>query len=230
MRNFTTIFITICILSLQTVMAAPSPRVHHYDHSNGGINEYVYDLKQSTYTGSATEGSATVYNFSGGISVSNVKGKGYAAGTSATKTVKYSAGVEYTIALPQGMKVQKVKFYGYDNYADADSYISQCNGKTFGASEYVFPAKNSSGTAVLTAGTVDFGETPATGSITFTLGGKQCALTISLYEPDGTQSIVTVHMSENSSHLLYDLNGRIINTGLPSGICVKDGRKIFFRK
>ena len=48
MRNLTTIFITICILSFQTVMAVPSPRVRHYDHSNGGINEYVYDLRQDS--------------------------------------------------------------------------------------------------------------------------------------------------------------------------------------
>ena len=216
-----------CLNMINTEYPAWKQRMEEKNESEG---YNVYALNQSTFTGSATEGSATVYNFSGGISVSNVKGKGYAAGTSATKTVKYSAGVEYTITLPQGMKAQKVKFYGYDNYADADAYISKCNGKTFAATEYVFPAKDSNNTAILTANTVDFGETPATDNITFTLGGKQCALTISLYEPDGTVDILTVRKPENSSDILYDLNGHPVSDGKAAGICVKDGRKIFFRK
>ena len=76
----------------------------------------------------------------------------------------------------------------------------------------------------------DFGETPATDNITFTLGGKQCALTISLYEPDGTMDILTVRMPENSSGILYDLNGRPVSEGKAAGIRVSGSKKILIRK
>lgn len=60
------------------------------------------------------------------------------------------------------MAVDKIKFYGYDNYAEADAYISELNGTTYNSTEYVFPAKDANGTAQLTSHTIEFADQPAT--------------------------------------------------------------------
>jgi PelA/Pel-15E family pectate lyase len=159
-----------------------------------------YELSAVTYLSSES----TTYNFQDGLTVSNTAGKGYATGSS--NTVKYSANVDYTITLPKSLSVEKIAFYGYDNY-DADAYLSQLNGVTYASTDYVFPAKVG-GTAVFVTHTIDLASNPATGTLGFKLGNKQCCLIVTLYGklPTGVEKVIHVGPIE-SVKWLY--NGRV---------------------
>jgi len=170
----------------------------------------TYPLTTETYTGSTTGDPTIIYNFSGGISISNDKGKGYATGLSSIKSIKYSAGVKYTIQLPKGLTVDKIKFYGYDNYADADAYISTLNGTSYNSTEYVFPAKDAAGNATLTSHTFDFSEQPVQGTIEFIINGKQCGLAITLYSKDSTSGIENTLKNEQNNVKKFFRNGQLL--------------------
>lgn len=127
------------------------------------------------------------YTFTDGFVVSNQNGKTYQMGNNST--VKFSARTQYSITIPEGLQVSKIAFYGYDNY-DADAYLSELNGKTFGTSDYVFPAKVEGAPQYVThlidlTATTDNGTSPAdapgSNRLTFTLGSKQCCLKVFLY-------------------------------------------------
>ena len=167
------------------------------DAQNEAGDATLYELSAITYESSET----TTYKFKDGFTVSNTAGKGYGAGT--TNTVKYSAGVEYTIGIPQGFSVQKVVFYGYDNY-DVDAYISKLNGVSYTPADYVFPAKVGT-TATFAKHTFDLASNPVTGTLAFTLGSKQCCLIISLYckTPTGIEKVVNIN-PDAPSKWLYD--------------------------
>ena len=170
----------------------------------------TYPLTTETYTGSTTGDPTITYNFSGGISISNDKGKGYATGLSSIKSIKYSVGVKYTIQLPKGLTVDKIKFYGYDNYADADAYISTLNGTNYNSTEYVFPAKDAAGNATLTSHTFDFSEQPVQGTIEFIINGKQCGLAITLYSKDSTSGIENTLKNEQNNVKKFFRNGQLL--------------------
>lgn len=156
------------------------------DAQNEAGDATLYELSSDTYLTSVE----TTYNFKDGFTITNAGGKGYAKGTS--NTVKYSANVVYTISIPKELSVVKAVFYGYDNY-DVDAYISQLNGVTYEATDYVFPAKVD-GVASSVSHTFDFSSRPVAGSLAFTLGSKQCCLTITLYckSTSGIEEVVVV--------------------------------------
>jgi hypothetical protein len=129
----------------------------------------------------------TTYAFDGSITITNAKNKSYATGKS--NTIKYSAN-EYVVHLPEGMKIAKVSFYGYDNYADADAYIKKFNGTTYGATDYVFPAKTGSDNFVYVTHTFDVSDAPITDEFSFSIGSKQCCLIITLFAAQDTPYIV----------------------------------------
>ena len=158
-----------------------------------GEDYVTLDLSSSTYS---TSNPTTTYLFDGGVSVANGNSKAYATGKS--NTIKYSANVTYTVQLPAGMKVEKVKFYGYDNY-DTDACISNFNGTAFGSSDYVFPAKDSSGNMTYVSHTLDASAVPAGGSFTFTLGAKQCCLIITLYQKAETNGVEGLTIASTSN-------------------------------
>lgn len=180
------------------------------DAQNEAGEATLYELSKVTYETSETT-TATVYKFNDGFTISNSGGKGYDAGTS--NTVKYSANVEYTIGIPEGLSVVKVTFYGYDNY-DVDAYISKLNGVTYGSTDYVFPAKVD-GTTTSVGHTFDLASAPVTGTLPFTLGSKQCCLVISLYctSATGIEEIIVVNPSAPVKRIQ---NGQVV--------IVKEGR------
>lgn len=184
-----------CLNVINVEYPAWLQRIKDQEESAGYV---TYALSSETYTGSTTSGSTTSYNFSGGISISNEKGKAYAPGLSSVKGIKYSAGVKYTITLPDGITVDKIKFYGYDNYAEADAYISNLNGVTYNSTEYVFPAKDENGNVTLTSHTFDFSEQPASGNIDFTVAGKQCGLAITLFCKDSASGVTDITTDNRS--------------------------------
>ncbi len=189
----------------------------------------LYQLSQSTYTGSTENGSTITYDFADGISVSNEKGKKYGPGMSSSNTVKYSANVDYTIHLPEGMTVSEVRFTGYDNYADMDAYISRCGSESFSPSDLVFPAKDDSGNVTMVTHSVDLKENPATGELRFAIGAKQCALLITLCTPASGSGLNEVTVSPSEPDGWYDLQGRPVETPSRPGIYVSSGHKMIVR-
>lgn len=119
--------------------------------------------------------------FKDGIKVSNNKSKAYSTGKDGT--VKFSS-ADYTMTLPEGKRVEKVTFAGYDNYDKVDAYLKSLNGVTFTETQYVFPAKVN-GEAQNVTHTIKL-STPATGTLTFNIANKQTCLIITLYCSDAT--------------------------------------------
>ena len=189
-------------------------------------------LSQSTYTG--TSGASSPWLFSAGYSITNSNSKAYATGSELG--IKFSTGVQFAVNLPTGISVDTVKFVGYDNYATADSYISELNGTTYGTTDYVFKQKTASGTYIVCTNTIPL-STPVSGSLTFALGGNQTVMYIVLSTRTSTglktQTILTA--DPNTPINVYTLDGRLVRhnvirsqatVGLANGVYVVDRQKI----
>lgn len=169
-----------------------------------------------------TDGTSSTATFSNGFSISNEKGKTYGVG-SGTNYIKYSAN-QYTIIIPDGIKIAKMDIEGKDNYADADAYIGEINGKSYDATTYIFP-KNKS----VKKYTVEF-DSPVEHTLTFTPKVKQCILAFTLYT-DATSSIasITVDNKLMADTNIYDLSGRVVaqkgSEGLKKGIYIFNNKK-----
>ncbi|MBR6979699.1 MAG: pectate lyase [Prevotella sp.] len=155
------------------------------------VEDYSFTITETTYVES---NNTTTWVFQDGFSVTNRNDKGFTTGK--LNGIKYSAGVQYTIHLPEDFKVEKMTFTGYDNYAEADAYIKECNGTEYPSTQYVFPKKDGSGAYTVVAHDIAFA-TPATGTITFTPAGKQVVLNITLSGRKGSEPAI----------LLGDANG-----------------------
>ena len=145
----------------------------------------------------------TAGSFSNGFSISNEKGKTYDIG-SGTNYIKYSAN-QYTIIIPDGIKIAKMDIEGKNNYTDTDAYIGEINGKNYDASTYIFPKDKS-----VKKYTVEF-DSPVEHTLTFTPKVKQCILAFTLYT-DATNSIAGI-ISDNKNiadNNVYDLSGRLV--------------------
>ena len=137
-----------------------------------------YMIAASTNTGSNT---TSEYNFTHNgaqFTVTNTKSKGYSAGNE--DGVKYSAGVQYTITIPEGCSVNGIKFSGYNNYKETNAYIGEVNGTTYESSKYTYPMKDGEGNSTSKEYTIQFAD-PVTNSLTFTPQGNQCVWAITLY-------------------------------------------------
>ncbi len=188
------------------------------DALNQAGDAVIYELSSDTY-----EEGAMTYLFGGGFTISNTSGKQYSTGK--TGTIKYSAGVEYLIGIPNGLSVVKISFYGYDNY-DVDAYLQKLNGVSYGSDDYVFPAKVD-GDMRYVNHTVDLSQNPVSGTLDFSLGAKQCCLVISLYckAPTGGLEEIKVFdqdrvvKSLKDGRIVIEKNGKLYDT---SGLHVKN--------
>ena len=178
----------------------------------------VYTLNSKTLT----NGTSSTATFSNGFSISNEKGKTYGVG-SGTNYIKYSAN-QYTIIIPDGIKIVKMDIEGNDNYTDADAYIGEINGKSYDATTYIFPKDKS-----VKKYTVEF-DSPVEHTLTFTPKVKQCILAFTLYT-DATSSIagITVDNKLMADTNIYDLSGRVVAQkgyeGLKKGIYIFNNKK-----
>ena len=174
------------------------------------------------------------WTFEGGYTITNNKSKGYATGSN--NGIKYSSGVDFTVKLPEGVQIASVEMTGYDNYADGDSYIASLNGKTYSATDYVFPRKDSNGSAVMATHKIDF-ETPASGSFGLRFGGKQVVVSMILTpaKANGVDEVQIVPMPEYVD--VYSMGGQLLRKavyykralhGLPSGMYVVGGRTLYW--
>ena len=185
----------------------------------------VTDTKGPFTLNSKTLTDKTAGSFSNGFAISNEKGKTYDAG-SGTNYIKYSAN-QYTIIIPDGIKIVKMDIEGKDNYTDADAYLGEINGKSYDASTYVFPKDKS-----LKKYTVEF-DSPVEHTLTFTPKVKQCILQFTLYTETSTgiQPIAAIAKVNNNN--IYDLSGRMVKLnakaedlqGLKKGIYIYNNKK-----
>ena len=182
----------------------------------GEVQDISVTLSASTNTGA---NSSSSYSFQGGYTISNTKSKSYATGND--NGIKYSAGVQYTINLPEDVGVEKVIFSGYDNYTDTDAYLGELAGMTFPATDYVFPKTKES-----VVHTVELPKATY-GNITFTPQGKQVVLSITLVGKKGSVTSVIDNVGKKeqpaSTHY-YNMQGQRVTPGF-RGIVIRDGRK-----
>lgn len=182
----------------------------------------VTDTKGPFTLNSKTLTDATAGTFSNGFSISNENNKKYDVG-SGTNYIKYSAN-QYTIIIPDGIKIAKMDIEGKDNYADADAYIGEINGKSYDATTYIFPKDKS-----VKKYSVEFAS-PVEHTLTFTPKVKQCILAFTLYT-DATSSIagITVDNKLMADTNIYDLSGRVVAQkgyeGLKKGIYIFNNKK-----
>ena len=176
----------------------------------------VYTLNNKTLTDKEAG------TFNNGFSISNEKGKKYDVG-SGTNYIKFSAN-QYTIIIPDGIKIAKMDIEGKNNYTEADAYIGEINGKSYDATTYIFPKDKS-----VKNYTVEF-DTPVEHTLTFTPKVKQCILAFTLYT-DATSSIagITVDNKLMADTNIYDLSGRVVAQkgyeGLKKGIYIFNNKK-----
>lgn len=185
----------------------------------------VTDTKGPFTLNSKTLTDKTAGSFSNGFAISNEKGKIYDTG-SGTNYIKYSAN-QYTIIIPDGIKIVKMDIEGKDNYTDADAYLGEINGTSYDASTYVFPKDKS-----LKKYTVEF-DSPVEHTLTFTPKVKQCILQFTLYTETSTgiQPIAAIAKVNNNN--IYDLSGRMVKLnakaedlqGLKKGIYIYNNKK-----
>ena len=143
-------------------------------------------------------------SFSNGFAISNEKGKSYDVG-SGTTYIKFSAN-QYTIIIPDGVKITKMDIEGRNNYSDADAYIGEINGTSYDATAYAFPKDKS-----VKNYTVEF-NSPVEHTLTFTPKVKQCILQFTLYTDTSTgiKNITTIAQPANNN--VYDLSGRVVKS------------------
>lgn len=143
-------------------------------------------------------------SFNNGFAISNEKGKSYDVG-SGTTYIKYSAN-QYTIIIPDGVKITKMDIEGRNNYSDADAYIGEINGTSYDATAYAFPKDKS-----VKNYTVEF-KSPVEHTLTFTPKVKQCILQFTLYTDTSTgiKNITTIAQPANNN--VYDLSGRVVKS------------------
>ena len=165
-----------------------------------------YEISNQTHTADI---STTEWGFSDGITVSNNKSKTYA---NSSNLVKFSV-ASYTIKLPKNVSINRIVFEGRDNYDDADAYISEVNGETFGATDYVFPKDKSMQTYSIAL------STPATGTLTFTTKVKQICAIIRLYSSTST-GISTVRGNKQMQERVFTIDGREVRGKEGKGIYI----------
>ncbi len=145
---------------------------------------------------STTKGTASPWTFDGDYIISNGGGKTYDPSATAPY-VKFSAGVQYTISLPEGVYVKAVTFDGFNNRKDTDpavdAYMKEVNGTEYAATDYVFPGDKS-----IVSHKIDFASTVAD-QLTFTPESKQLCLSITLYTTDTPTGIEAVQSTESKA-------------------------------
>ena len=164
----------------------------------------ITDTKGPFTLNSKTLTDKTAGSFNNGFAISNEKGKKYDVG-SGTTYIKYSAN-QYTIIIPDGVKITKMDIEGRNNYSDADAYIGEINGTSYDATAYAFPKDKS-----VKNYTVEF-NSPVEHTLTFTPKVKQCILQFTLYTDTSTgiKNITTIAQPANNN--VYDLSGRVVKS------------------
>ena len=196
------------------------------------VSSLNFTISAATYDGATV---ATIWEFQKGFTVSNSNNKPYATGSD--NRIKFSNGTQFTINLPSGIAVDSVNFEGYNNYAGTDAYLSELNGVSFTASQYVFTQKTASGSAVICSRTIPF-SSPVSAPFSFTFAGNQVVLKITVYYKTvstGVDSAFLSPLDPNGLTNIYSIDGKLLRANvvrrdvrknLSKGIYIIDKQKI----
>ena len=144
------------------------------------------------------------WTFSNGCSMTMSTAKDYSTSSSCgIKSIKYSNNVTYTIHLPEGISISSIDFQGFATDDNADGYLAELNGKTFGATDYVFPSRTG-GEAV--SYNIEL-ENSVSGSISMKFV-KQVGMRITLHTATNIDGINSIMSNEETNVPVYDLTGR----------------------
>lgn len=187
------------------------------------VGPFTFDSK------TLTDGTTTEATFSNGFTISN-SDKTYSVG-SGTNYIKYSANRQYTINIPDGIKITKMYIEGKDNYNDADAYIGEIHGVSYDATTYPFPKDQT-----VQKYTVNF-PTPVEHTLTFTPKTKQVILKIILYTEESTGITTITSNKQATSNNVYDLTGKLLLTNaseaqiksLKAGVYIVNNRKFVIK-
>lgn len=186
----------------------PSPD----DSQQGETSEYI--ISPATHQDG--------WNF-GDITISS--SKDYAEGhvDSDFTGIKFSRNTNYTINLPQGVKVTSVDVKGYSN-GDGTAFVQTLGDNTFTASDYTYASKvTSSHNYVLT--------NPAIGTMVFRPSGDNqmvAALTLYASASAGISYIWTDNLCNGNDNAYYTLQG-IRVTHPTKGFYIKNGKKVIIK-
>ena len=211
-----------------------------YSNLENYINSLVADITTAPNMGGETTGSTVSeseepvastlditpetangdWTFSNGCSITISTAKSYSTSKSCgIQSIKYSNNVTYTIHLPEGVAVSSIDFTGFTNEDNVDGYLAELNGKTFSASDYVFPSRT--GNKVVSYN-VKF-DTPVSGSVSVKFV-KQVGMRMTLNTISST-GIAPIKIENASDSKTFNLGGQF--TGKNSkGIVIQNGKKI----
>ncbi|MBQ2524733.1 MAG: hypothetical protein II541_11050, partial [Prevotella sp.] len=154
----------------------------------------------STQTNNSTANANDIWRFNNGFEIRNNNGKGYSTGLD--NCIKYSAGVPFTIIIPEGLSVTEVTFYGYNNFNTKDAYLSQLGDNNYGSTDYVFPKKNTGN--IYKTYTIPLSN-PVINSLTFKFADSQTVVTITL--KCVSTSNISITLKETATVFLPFKNG-----------------------
>ena len=162
------------------------------------------------------------WTFAGGLKVNQ-------SGTPATGsngTIKFSGNKKYTVTLPADVPVDQVTIYGYCNVDGQESYLAELAGKTYGATDYVFPARDAAVSSVTHQITLD---QPISNQLTFTTGSSnQSCLKIQLHIATSTGICEVLQATPREPEAYYNLQGiRVMNP--TKGIYIHNGKKVVIK-
>lgn len=160
------------------------------------------------------------WTFSNGCSITISTAKSYSTSKSCgIQSIKYSNNVTYTIHLPEGVAVSSIDFTGFTNEDNVDGYLAELNGKTFSASDYVFPSRTGNNAVTYNVKL----DTPASGSVSVKFV-KQVGMRMTL-NTISTTGISHINLDNDSDSKTFNLGGQF--TGKNSkGIVIQNGKKI----
>ena len=160
------------------------------------------------------------WTFSNGCSMTMSTAKDYSTSSSCgIKSIKYSNNVTYTIHLPEGISISSIDFQGFANDDNADGYLAELNGKTFSATDYVFPSRIG-GKAV--SYNIEL-ENSVSGSISMKFV-KQVGMriTLNVAAPTGIAPI-SIDIDQNAKS--FNLRGQLVGKN-NKGIIIRKGKKV----
>ena len=160
------------------------------------------------------------WTFSNGCSITISTAKSYSTSKNCgIQSIKYSNNVTYTIHLPEGVAVSSIDFTGFTNEDNVDGYLAELNGKTFSASDYVFPSRTGNKAVTYNVKL----DTPASGSVSVKFV-KQVGMRMTL-NTISTTGISHINLDTYSDSKTFNLGGQF--TGKNSkGIVIQNGKKI----
>ncbi len=161
------------------------------------------------------------------FTMTNAGGKGYGAGTTASKTFKFSNNVLYSLSIPEDLKITKIVFTGYTNEDGQTGYVKEICGKAYDETYGTFPARDKDGDSKnppMNDVEIDVSASPIMGTLTLKTF-KQLALRLTLTATSATGIDSTITIDSQNNAPIYNLQG--IRVEHPQkGIFIQNGKKI----